>query len=1431
MRPPLKASLLAPALYVLFLAPVTNAAVTPPGQPLPTRGASTPLARGSYEEGELLVRLHDEPNLRAADVFADHNVDMLEYRPAIRVFRVATRPGRTIEQAMRDLAADPRVTLVQPNFIYRMSIFPQDPLLVDLPTQPNQWGIFKTFVPSLWRTNNGGAGEVIAFVDTGTDLVHVDLAGNLWSNPGEVAGNSMDDDGNGYVDDVNGWDVVNQDGVPADDNNHGTHVAGIACARSNTVGITGVAPAAQIMTVKVLNGSGDGNSMFVAEGIEYASREGADIINMSLNVPVIPSDPDADCIVEEACAHATSRGAILVGSSGNNSQSTVQMPANFDGVIAVGAVGANEVVPDFSSYGADLDVVAPGVGIWSTIPGGAPDSMSGTSQAAPFVSGVCALIHQQFPTMRAWELEAYLRTQARDVDPTPANRDGYGMVSFGTLHDYSNGALPAAWSENRFWEWLGADVTGESGTNDVGALGADDGDDDMRDLDGPSNAEGAGDDGADDGLFPGAFGALPLMPMHLGPAPNINVIESVGDRTGPRYAGGATIAVRSWADWNSNNVFAGNEILLNDVTPPATWGANTRTASRPVTLMEPRTRGNPLRIRTRLYGPGAAPGTSTGQQTLGEVEDQLVLNFVEDADTTFHAALFATLASTGPLAIRTDPPPFAFIVAPPHHNNWHYITSTGSCAFPINETVVFPEEEAPPLDTRELTRCRLQFWAYHGVMDCPGWHCDPGPNIDNCRVSVRPYNAMGVAQPEVDILPFPEIQDPKCFGPGWFHGDAVTENLDAFVGGYIRIVFHHETSQRYDNFAIDDIRVFGDDDQLPLAVTFGAASVSNLRVATVNSTHPRENTVAAPSDPRGNMYGARLWGPGGSWTSSFPLTPRDFTSGFPVPGAPGAPLVSNVRVPSVFPTYSYGLREDDEVRNQGAESSVGMTAAPTFSVDVAATVAQVNVSPGDTVKIAFVTTSMGNALDAISSNSSDEQDWILCNRAWINVLDPLGGAVDSVEIGVPSDAKPGTTNLLVVADSSLSNPAMQDTASTLIVVQAEPPCAHIADHDAGNVRFSVTDLGIHGFLSHAQTTGSGFVFPKVGGINRVFIGGFWAATDSMHVLNSEHLLDNIDWQPVDCLEFVEGVPPADEQGTGTYSDTGHPSPPGLVVTQRSYSWGTPPDDDYVIVVHDVKNMGATPLSGVWLGEYVDWDWGSSVIDLGGTDAARDLAYMYHAGGTEAESLHIGLVGLYPDDMPQLSFVDNPTYIYPTFYLPDADRYHFLKGDLPEYVVPTTPAPSDWSAVVGVGPFSIAAGDSVTVAFAFVGGTTRADLLANVDAAQAMWIAMFDPRTDVSSLPIIAPSRLEFSGGSPNPFRQLTTLRFGLPREEVVALDVFDVSGRRVVSVVDDRPMPAGYHALAWRGSDSTGRRLPAGVYFLRLKVGTEKMSRKVVLQR
>src|SRR5262249_13923921 len=152
-----------------------------------------------------------------------------------------------------------------------------------------------------------------------------------------------------------------------------------------------------------------------------------------------------------------------------------------------------------------------------------------------------------------------------------------------------------------------------------------------------------------------------------------------------------------------------------------------------------------------------------------------------------------------------------------------------------------------------------------------------------------------------------------------------------------------------------------------------------------------------PSDPRGDIYGARLWAAGGNWTSSFPLTPRDFAS-FPVPAAPGGLFVSSLGVPSVFPTYSLALREEDEVGNQGNTSSVAMTASPSFSVDALATASQINVNPGDSLKVAFVTTSLGNALDGVSATASDQFNWIVCSHSFIHVLDPSQGAVDSVEI-------------------------------------------------------------------------------------------------------------------------------------------------------------------------------------------------------------------------------------------------------------------------------------------------------------------------------------------------------------------------------------------------------------------------------------------------
>lgn len=297
----------------------------------------------------------------------------------------------------KDLERVPGVRLAEPLYIARIASTPNDPLL------PMQWGVRSIEATRAWDTTTGAGDVTIAIVDTGIDLAHVEFAGR-------IVGGRLG----------KGRDFVNADDVAQDDDGHGTHVAGIAAAASdNATGIAGVAPRCSIMPVKVLDAHGEGTSFDVAEGIKWAADEGADVINLSLQFETYPG-----AVLLNAVRYARAADALVVAAAGNTGQETAY-PAAFPGVLGVSAVTTAHAIADFSSRGRGIDLAAPGVWVWSTRLGGGFTPMQGTSMAAPFVSGVAALVRSLDASLSADEVAARLIASAVDLG-APGRDDLYG---------------------------------------------------------------------------------------------------------------------------------------------------------------------------------------------------------------------------------------------------------------------------------------------------------------------------------------------------------------------------------------------------------------------------------------------------------------------------------------------------------------------------------------------------------------------------------------------------------------------------------------------------------------------------------------------------------------------------------------------------------------------------------------------------------------------------------------------------------------------------------------------------------------------------------------------------------------------------------------------------------------------------------------------
>jgi subtilisin family serine protease len=342
-----------------------------------------------------------------------------------------------IHEYIQELQQQPEVEYAEPNYIYSIGDFtPAGPEMTMLeameqpanfnisetstgliPSDPlynSQWGIPATNIDDVWNTTTGDSTAVIAILDTGVDDDHPDLKDNIWENTNEIPGNGQDNDGNGKIDDIMGWDFINNDNDPKDDNSHGTHVAGIAAAvGDNGIGIAGVNWKAKIMPVKVFQSSGRGDAATIAQGISYAAENGATVLNMSFG-SYAESFTMKNAL---ASAYAT---AVLVAAAGNDALcigpglcpdmrlGAPIYPGAFPFVLGVEANGTSARAgfsnfdqdgPVFSQY-ADLlnyELKAPGTGILSCVPGGNYREYNGTSMAAPLVAGAVLLYRQQKP--------------------------------------------------------------------------------------------------------------------------------------------------------------------------------------------------------------------------------------------------------------------------------------------------------------------------------------------------------------------------------------------------------------------------------------------------------------------------------------------------------------------------------------------------------------------------------------------------------------------------------------------------------------------------------------------------------------------------------------------------------------------------------------------------------------------------------------------------------------------------------------------------------------------------------------------------------------------------------------------------------------------------------------------------------------------------
>lgn len=318
--------------------------------------------------------------------------------------------GMTIEQALQRYPQLAEVASVEPNYIYQTSATPNDPMLGQL------WGLPKIQAQTAWESTTGSTNTVVAVIDSGINYNHDDLRNNVWRNPGEVAGNGVDDDGNGYVDDIYGINAYAGTANPLDDAGHGTHVAGIIGASGNNgIGVTGVNWTAKIMALKFIGPDGSGSLADAIACYEYAVA----MKQRGINIRVINdswggsgySQALRDAI--NAAGNAGILSVIAAGNDSSNIDATPDYPASYDlaSIITVAASDQYDRPASFTNYGAtSVDLAAPGVNIVSTYKSSNSSyvTMSGTSMASPYVAGAATLLLAKNPALTVAQLKSTL---------------------------------------------------------------------------------------------------------------------------------------------------------------------------------------------------------------------------------------------------------------------------------------------------------------------------------------------------------------------------------------------------------------------------------------------------------------------------------------------------------------------------------------------------------------------------------------------------------------------------------------------------------------------------------------------------------------------------------------------------------------------------------------------------------------------------------------------------------------------------------------------------------------------------------------------------------------------------------------------------------------------------------------------------------------
>jgi len=369
----------------------------------------------SLQEEDEVLRTQKERRILRRSKRADKDTAIRQLGQIYRI-KLDLEPGQRLQEVVQAYQSSPDVEYAELNYVVSISAMPDDPRYLA------QWSLDKIDAPEAWDVCTGSSDIIVAVVDTGVDYNHRDLRSNVWVNEAELTGiEGVDDDENGYVDDIRGYNFVYNNSDPIDDHGHGTHCAGIIAAEGNNgLDVAGVCWKAKVMALKFLGSRGEGSTADAVLALHYAVANGADVISNSWG-----GDSESD-LLRDAIDYAHGQGVIVVAAAGNSNSDLPYYPASYEHVVSVAATDSNDDKWSLSNYGDLVDIAAPGAGILSlraevTSNGSFPSQyttvLSGTSMAAPHVAGAYALLLSANPLLTGKELYDKLTKSGDEILP------------------------------------------------------------------------------------------------------------------------------------------------------------------------------------------------------------------------------------------------------------------------------------------------------------------------------------------------------------------------------------------------------------------------------------------------------------------------------------------------------------------------------------------------------------------------------------------------------------------------------------------------------------------------------------------------------------------------------------------------------------------------------------------------------------------------------------------------------------------------------------------------------------------------------------------------------------------------------------------------------------------------------------------------------